>query len=162
MYNPGRVPLDPSQLPSYLQTELGKVAGEIDAYNTKLIVPVWNGASGDPVLGNGSLSMRYKLTKDLCELWLQLVIGSTTTFGSGEWRFQLPVPAKDVPQIGCAHLVDVTGVRYSATCEAFNLGSFLRVYTHGVLTSVRSTSPFTWATDDKLYAHIRYLRTLDT
>jgi hypothetical protein len=153
-----RLPVDLSQLPSYLERELESLAKEIDSYATKRIIPVWVGATTNPVLGNGSLVVRYKLTADLCEYWLRLVAGSTTTFGTGEWTFQLPAAAKDFAQCGSAHLLDAGTNRFAGACEVLPGTTVLRVFAHGSLNSVRNNVPFTWAVNDELHAHIRYLR----
>lgn len=157
MYSPSRVPLDPSQLASYLEKELGVLTGAINGYATKRIVPVWSGSVSDPVLGNGSLYMRYQQGKDLCELWLQLAIGSTTTFGSGEWRFEVPTRSKESTVYGEAFLLDNGTTRQVGACQVTETNNLLRVYAHGQLNPIGPTNPWTWATDDVLFAHIRYL-----
>lgn len=157
MYNPGAVPLDPSQLSTYLGRELRALAGELNSYATKRILPVWTGATTNPVLGNGSLQMRYRLQRDVCELWLRLVVGSTTTFGTGAWQFEIPAPAKDFKQYGEAFLLDSGTNRFAGACEADTAATILRVYAHGFLNPVANTVPFTWAVGDELNAHIRYI-----
>lgn len=152
-----RVPLDLSQLPSYLERELESINKELSGYATKRFVPAWLGATTNPVLGNGLLVARYKLTNDLCEYWLRLVPGSTTTFGTGEWTFELPATARDFIQMGSAHMLDSGTNRFQGACEASPGANVLRVYSHGSLSSVRNTVPFTWANGDQLHAHIRFL-----
>jgi hypothetical protein len=158
MSGSNRVPLDPSQLPAYLERAVDELSKEIESYATKRITPVWVGATTNPVLGNGSLIARYRLTGDFCEFWLRLVAGSTTTFGTGEWTFQLPAAARDFAQYGSAHLLDAGTNRFAGACEVLPGTTVLRVFAHGSLNSVRNNVPFTWAVNDELHAHIRYLR----
>lgn len=53
--------------------------------------PTWTAASSNPSIGNGSLQGRYIQAGDLVHWHLYLYIGSTTTFGDGNWRLGLPV-----------------------------------------------------------------------
>jgi hypothetical protein len=51
--------------------------------------PTWTAATSNPVLGNGSLTGKYRRSanSDIVHFWIKLLIGSTTTFGSGVYRF---------------------------------------------------------------------------
>ncbi|MHB9862195.1 hypothetical protein [Streptomyces sp. YIM S03343] len=55
--------------------------------------PAWTATTTNPVIGNGTLTGRYmKIGRNvLCNI--NLVAGSTTTFGSGNYSFSLPVAA---------------------------------------------------------------------
>nr|BFE85838.1 hypothetical protein GCM10020093_084390 [Planobispora longispora] len=52
----------------------------------------WTGATTNPTIGNGSLDGAYQRAGDgkTVAVRLRLVIGSTTTLGSGLWGFSLP------------------------------------------------------------------------
>lgn len=157
MFRADRIPFDLSQIPSYLERTLGAIAKEINGYEIKDIIPVWTGGTTNPAIGNGTLSLRYFLQNDYCELWLAVLMGSTTTFGTGEWRFQLPVPAKVRKQFGTAYMLDNGANNYVGVCEAGTNG-ILRIISHLSATIVANNAPFTWANGDELHAHIRYLR----
>jgi hypothetical protein len=60
------------------------------AYN-----PTWTSDSSAPVIGNGSLTGRYKQIGKTVFFNLKLTYGSTTTGGAGAWMFGLPVTAYD-------------------------------------------------------------------
>lgn len=51
--------------------------------------PTWTGATTNPVIGNGSISGKYRrsATSDIVHFWIYILMGSTTTYGSGVWRF---------------------------------------------------------------------------
>lgn len=52
--------------------------------------PVWTASTTNPVLGNGTLTGRYsKFGRDV-RFHINLVCGSTTTYGSGSYSFTLP------------------------------------------------------------------------
>lgn len=58
--------------------------------------PTWTGATTNPVIGNGTITGKYRRSanSDIVHWWLRILIGSTTTFGSGVYRFGIgAVPA---------------------------------------------------------------------
>lgn len=60
----------------------------------KTYTPVWAGTS-NPSLGNGSIEGRYSQNGKTVDFSIVLTVGSTTTRGSGNWTFSLPVNARD-------------------------------------------------------------------
>ncbi|MGA4941785.1 hypothetical protein [Streptomyces cinereoruber] len=54
--------------------------------------PAWT-ASTAPSIGNGTLIGRYKTIGKLCTVQIEIVMGTTTTFGTGIWFFSLPFTA---------------------------------------------------------------------
>lgn len=53
--------------------------------------PTWTGSGSNPSIGNGGLGGRYWLVGKILFLRIQLTVGSTTAFGTGQWSFGLPV-----------------------------------------------------------------------
>lgn len=155
----GSVPFDSSELPGYLERELTRLDQELVTYGTKAYVPDWTAVTANPVLGNGSLTARYRLGNDLCELWLWLRIGSTTTLGTGAWRFSIPSLAKFAAQYGTGTVWDASaGTRTIVACEVLTTDALLRFRQSGVVTEIGPATPMAWAQNDELTAHIRYLR----
>jgi hypothetical protein len=120
--------------------------------------PVWSSTGTQPVLGNGTLYGRYALLGKLVHLYIELTMGSTTTYGSGNYRLSLPITSEanrlwNLPGIswdtsaGAAY-EDITGIVTGASTivELYTLaagvGSSLSVITNG--------TPITFATGDKL------------
>lgn len=64
------------------------LASAIGAWTT--YTPTWTAASSNPSLGNGTLLGRYSQIGKTVAFRIFLSIGSTTTQGSGTWRFALP------------------------------------------------------------------------
>lgn len=69
-----------------------------DQWNTVLggwtaYTPVWTAATTNPSLGNGTLTGQYMKIGRTCHVMIKLVMGSTTTYGSGSWRISLPFQA---------------------------------------------------------------------
>lgn len=52
--------------------------------------PAWKGSVTDPVIGNGSILFSYESNYKTIMFNVTLTTGSTTTLGSGDWRFELP------------------------------------------------------------------------
>lgn len=55
--------------------------------------PAWTGQTTNPVVGNGSLTGRYMKVGRTCHVQIDLVMGSTTTYGSGGWQMSVPFQA---------------------------------------------------------------------
>lgn len=64
------------------------------SYGGKLTsyTPTWAAAITNPVLGNGAIEGYYVRVGDLVYFNIKLVMGSTTTYGSGAYTFSLPIP----------------------------------------------------------------------
>lgn len=52
--------------------------------------PAWTGSSTDPAIGDGTLSGRYIHLMNLCFLSIDIIIGASTSRGSGVWSLGLP------------------------------------------------------------------------
>jgi hypothetical protein len=72
--------------------------------------PNWTAATTAPVLGNGTLVGRYVKIGRTVIVHANLTMGSTTTYGSGGYSFDLPATASNAgaAYIGNAHLLGGT------------------------------------------------------
>lgn len=52
--------------------------------------PTWTAATSNPTIGNGTISGSYQLRGKFLIWRVELTMGSTTTFGSGGYRFSTP------------------------------------------------------------------------
>jgi hypothetical protein len=114
--------------------------------------PVWT-ASTAPALGNGTLTGAYMQVGDLVFIKIVLSPGSTTTFGTGPWRFSLPVTPEIHSLIpGLAN--DASAVDRSPVAAwvftALASGDNMRIGTSTGVDSLGSLIPFTWASGDTL------------
>jgi hypothetical protein len=118
-------------------------------------VPVWTASSSNPVIGNGTIEGYYKLIGKTCFVRGNVVMGSTTTFGSGEWYVSMPFTAVNADTIlMTANLLDNGSAWYNATLNGARSGFNNRApiqyqSTGGTANDVNSTQPFTWATSDR-------------
>ncbi|MBP1988601.1 glycosyl hydrolase family 28-related protein [Paenibacillus eucommiae] len=119
--------------------------------------PAWTGSSTNPSLGNGKLAANWSRTGNTITLNIELIIGSTTTLGSGDWRFSLPQAPYQYgfTKVGHALLSGPTGFQTATVVSNPEL-SYLTIAVSGGSTNVGPTIPFTWANGNYLRASISY------
>jgi hypothetical protein len=118
--------------------------------------PVWTASSVNPVIGDGTITGSYVIIGKTCFVRGNIAMGSTTTFGSGEWYVSMPVPAINADAILLtATLLDNGSAWYNATMvgarAGFNTKAPLQYVniTNGTASDVNSTQPFTWSNTDR-------------
>jgi hypothetical protein len=116
--------------------------------------PVWSSSGTAIALGNGTITGTYFQTG--CMVWFRaiLTMGSTSTYGTGFYRFSLPVaPTADCLVPGYA---DDTSTAHRAPIvaritAASATGDNMRMACDDTVTGgVGQTTPFVWATGDVL------------
>lgn len=72
--------------------------------------PTWTSSGTAPALGNGTLVGRHMKIGRTVHYQINLVMGSTTTYGTGNYSFDLPATSANVgaSYIGNAHLLAST------------------------------------------------------
>ncbi len=82
-------------------------------------------------------------------------MGSTTTFGSGEWYISMPFTASNADGILMnANLLDNTTAWYNATVNGARAGFNYKAPIQyqsvgGTANDINATQPFTWTTSDR-------------
>lgn len=135
----------------------GANSGNEMYFTSQVYTPTWTGNS--PAIGNGTLNGQYIRKGQKCSVNIQLVAGSTTTFGSGAWSFSLPYTAASRRQVGSAHVDDGGTTIYTGTA-LIEIGgaTTVKAITNGSTSAfVGSASPHAWANGDKLIIDIEYL-----
>lgn len=129
--------------------------------------PTWSTPSNpQPVKGNGTLTGRYFRAGKKIDLRIELVGGSTTTFGTGVFTFSLPpgFNSRDQERVGLNCFLDDSSSGdlywasfYWAGAASDGVCIYFKSVAAGLTnTSVDKTSPFTWATGDTLVIHGSY------
>lgn len=123
--------------------------------------PSWTASSVNPAIGNGTLTGGFIEANKLIKFWLCITMGSTTTYGTGNWMITLPVA--DVGQrfsfTGIARDTSATssypiiGERISSA--TLQIRSFPTT-AGAVFGNASSTVPFTWANTDTLTINGEY------
>ena len=117
--------------------------------------PVWTAASINPNIGNGTITGNYKVIGKICFVRGNLVIGSTSAFGSGEWYVSLPFDAVNADTIQIASsILDDGSAWYNGLMNGARGGfvskSAVQYQNVGGTTSGLATgSPFAWAPGDR-------------
>lgn len=125
--------------------------------------PTWSSSAVAPVRNNGTLVAAYRQNLKSVEFYINLTMGSTTTYGSGTWRFTLPVtPKSGIRWMFGGGARDESaagdyGVRawWQSSASALILGT--PATTAGDSDrGVAATSPFAWANTDVLHINGTY------
>jgi len=117
--------------------------------------PIWTASVTNPSIGNGTIVGRYKQIGKTTFVSMKLTMGSSTTFGSGNWHVTLPVTAVNTDA------VILNTVFYQSSGSHFYQGMswtvayptyVILVVNQGATESlgVTDTIPFTWASGDTL------------
>jgi len=126
-------------------------------------VPVWASTGTQPAKGNGVLDGQYVQIGKTVHASLQLIAGSTTTWGTGTYTFTLPVAAKSTPstarKTGSAYLRDTSAAAnghfqgITVIDPALSTSTFYIVHEPNVISA---TVPFAWANTDHITAEFTY------
>lgn len=119
--------------------------------------PQWTAPVTNPVLNNGTITGAYKLIGKTCFVRVRLVIGSTTTLGSGQWYFSLPFSASIASgiQFPCS-ILDNGNAWYQGTVNGEYGGFTDRTAIIGQSSGSNSSQgiseifPIAWGTSDSL------------
>jgi hypothetical protein len=124
----------------------------------------WTASAGAPAIGNGTLTGKYTQANKWVDFQIELVVGTTTTFGTAgaTWRFTAPVAPASTQRHryrGTAYNNGVAdypiwfrwvsgGPYFEVVCDATTAGNPDRIVT--------DTVPFTWGSTDVLMVQGRY------
>lgn len=117
-------------------------------------VPTWT-ASVNPVINNGTIEGYYKLIGKTCFVRGNIAMGSTTTYGTGEWLVGLPFPAKNADGIQMtvsilqATVAWYNGIMNGARAGFTNRTAIQYQNTGGTTDSLTSSTPFVWGTGSR-------------
>lgn len=116
----------------------------------------WTGSTTNPTIGNGTWEGKYIQAGKLVTFSINITMGSTTTYGTGNWQLAFPVAetARRWTFQGIArdesltNSYDVVAERTASgiltvRCDSTTAGNPLR--------TVTSAIPFAWATTDVLF-----------
>lgn len=121
----------------------------------------WGADSVAPALGNGTLSTYVTRQGRALKIDILLTMGSTTTFGTGNWYFKLPAPFSTwvaaAAANGSVRMLDNTTAWFVGTSHVAAGANKIYIYPDNSGGQVSSTVPFTWAQNDTLALSIEYI-----
>jgi hypothetical protein len=121
-------------------------------------VPTWTSDGTAPALGNGTLVGKYAQIGKTVLVRAVLTMGSTSTFGTGNYFISLPVTAGagETGAIGVCQAVD-TGVNFYACFSSLGSTTTMSAFTTvSPAANWGATVPFTWGNTDVMRMHATY------
>lgn len=134
-----------------IDAEGSEVASSSGAWGD--FTPTWTASTTNPSVGDGTLSGRYIQDGDTVHFRVQLHWGSTTSGGSGEWQFTLPVEHRGGRWVFSAFGHD-NATAWRAALNALTISSTaFKVYTADTAAgdALTPSIPHTWANGDDLW-----------
>lgn len=122
--------------------------------------PTWGADSVAPAIGNGTLTGHYTRNGNVISYVISLVAGSTTTFGTGNWYFSLPLASALGGQSfnGMVQRPGVSEYVLGTTPTTSGNANVYPAYATGSASvRVTATTPITWQSGDKLFLSGSYL-----
>jgi len=128
--------------------------------------PIWTCITTKPFIGSGKLKGWQLKLGSLCFVQIQLTAGPDTTFGTGSWRFNVPIPfdgtGTRAPGPGYAHdfsaSADYGLIAHQIAGTVTLPEDTIIPYTTGAggNQAVDATHPFTWGDKDDLVLSLMY------
>lgn len=118
--------------------------------------PIWTASAGTPSIGNGSLTGAYRLVGHTLDFQVQLIGGSTTTYGTAgaSWSFSIPpglVAARTVHGVG--HALDQGSAEIPLTWRIIAGQNGTDLFRTATNARFLNNNPFTFGTTDILTAN---------
>lgn len=133
------------------------LAGPMDVYT-----PIWQAATTNPVLGNGTLVGKFRQAYKAVDFAIALTMGSSTTYGTGNgYSLSLPVPPDPTVNFQTTGMIvdTSTGDNYLVAADTVTVAGVLRlrlIGTLGIMSTVGATAPMTFAVGDRILLNGRY------
>lgn len=124
-------------------------------YTANGSTPTWASSGTQPAIGNGTLTSSFAVTDGVCVETFRITMGSTTTYGTGDWTLSTAFPATQTA-IGSLYMKDASGNHWTGICRLASGAQAISMYADNVANGVSATVPFTWANTDFLEATISY------
>lgn len=138
--------VDGTPLPAATLNQLGAVS--------ESFTPTWTSSGTQPSLGNGTLTGRYFRIQKLVFVQTLLICNTTTTFGTGEYRFAVPVTARaglfGYFSVGTVRVYDQSAVTtyYGQASFYASATTYMNAYIGNSL--ITQTAPMTFASGDEI------------
>lgn len=152
---------DTTTVPTNLATYRDALKALSEAWTSYGSGASWTAVSSNPAIGNGTWAAAYLQVGKLVMVRISITMGSSTTYGSGQWRVALPVaPKSGIRWSFQAEALDANVNQYTCRGVYDGGGTYASIFRVGggaaADTSVTGTAPFTWGTGDVLTVQGRY------
>jgi len=122
--------------------------------------PAWTASISNPDIGNGALLGEYTRSGGKVSVLLDLLIGSTTSFGSGRWRFSLPITPETETggsQAFPVFLADSSAMPAIGFAIVVSGQAYFEIALPGSIDYVDALLPWIWATGDTAKISFTYI-----
>lgn len=134
----------------------GNVASAILDQTNVSYTPTWTSSGTQPVLGNGSITGFYDRNGKDIHAYGQLVIGSTSTFGTSVYQFGLPFPNVGGTHLGTSLILDSGTGYYTGVCLTDTGQSYVEITTNSANAQIQQGVPITFAAGDVIRWDVTY------
>jgi hypothetical protein len=125
--------------------------------------PTWTATTTNPTIGNGTIVGRYTQINKLVVVQFNIVFGSTTNKGSGQYKISIPVTAATTLSpyavVGSGYLLDASAASVWTTAIIVPNSGTTTVGIKITGTSygdVSDTNPFTFTNGDEINGILSY------
>lgn len=141
-------------------------ASAVKADSWTSYTPTWTSSGTAPAIGNSTVSAAYYQIGKRVDFTINVTFGSTATYGTGYWRWSLPVtPHATRTQVFSGIAWDASSSLWypvphtivpADSATSTQGWVHLTTGTYGSGTLLSATAPFTWTTSDTLAIHGSY------
>ena len=138
-------------------------AGDGSAFAGSTWTSTWSASGTAPSIGNGSLAGSYQQIGKLVIATFRFAPGTTTTFGTGQYSWSLPVTAQSANVTAAyANVFDASFGTFGGGCHLTSTTAFsvwfdnAPAYPGAPSYVCGQTSPMTWVNGDYLEATLVY------
>lgn len=123
---------------------------------SETFTPTWTSSGTQPAIGNGTLTGRYFRVQKLVFVQILFIAGTTTTYGTGDYRFALPVTARaglyGFMPTGVARVYDSSANAVYLGQASFRAGSttVMEGFATNANLAIGATHPMTFASSDEI------------
>lgn len=124
--------------------------------------PTWTSTGTPPALGNGTLDGYYWRINKTVGVQIRFIAGGTTTFGTGRYRWALPVTASSAKPayqiVGIGRYRDASASVTAITAASFydTDTAFISMMVAATNDFAEATNPVTWANGDTIQLSFTY------
>lgn len=143
------------------------ITDEVNSLSTSVasMTAAWTSYSGtftltassvNPSLGNSTVTARYRQVGKTADIDITIVIGSTFTAGTGDYRFSIPVTLRSTTQgAGACYVLDL-GTAHKGGGTVFPQSTTaLQVANPSGSNLIGAAAPQVWATGDMILLSFR-------
>lgn len=137
------------------------IAGAMGSWSS--YTPTWTGSGSNPAIGNGTMVGYMRKVGRTVEVRIAQTMGSTTTYGTGEFRWTIPLTphstfVRDLSVLGTADVDDAGTLHYASNTVAWRASASTIIIRQagGINNIFGATVPFTFANTDAIDMNFRY------